>query len=73
MSESQVVLTFVAGGEGRGHGRDSVVSSVRLHLGNVHDIVQFWNRGGLAGSFTVNAGDGRRIADRLLPPAERDT
>ena len=63
-----VRLTFVAK-----EGRACLVSSVRVHLGKVHDHVQFWNRGGLAGSVTVNAGDGQRIADRLLPPSERDT
>jgi hypothetical protein len=32
-----------------------------------------WNRGGYAGSIIVNKGDGRDIADRLLPASDDTT
>ncbi len=50
----------------------NVVSSVRVEPGPRHDRVSVWNKGGLAGSLTVDAGDGEYIAARLLPTTERD-
>lgn len=53
-------------------GSGELVSSLRIFRRSpAHDIVQLWNRGGLAGSLTVNAGDGQILADRLLPPWQR--
>ena len=42
-----------------------LISSVRVEHGPRHDRVSVWNRGGLAGVLTVDAGDGNDIADRL--------
>lgn len=47
----------------------ALVSSVRVETRGAHDVVSVWSRGGLAGSLTVNRGDGRRLADVLLPDA----
>lgn len=43
-----------------------LISSVRLVPGPTHDIISVWNRGGLAGSLTVNAGDGALLKELLL-------
>lgn len=49
-----------------------LVSSVAVLLapkGGWHDRVRIWNRGGLAGELIVGAGDGPKLAARLLPDA----
>ncbi len=48
-----------------------LVSSVRIDFGPGHDVVHVWNRGGKAGTLTVDKGDGERVAALLLPLSER--
>lgn len=47
-----------------------LVSSVRVETGPSHDTIRVWNRGGLAGTLTVKAGDGQAFAARLLADEE---
>lgn len=44
-----------------------LISSVRVETIGNHDRVQVWNRGGLAGTLMVCAGDGDAIAELLQP------
>lgn len=43
-----------------------VITSVRVRRVGGHELVTVWNRGGNAGTLTVNIGDGFEIARRLL-------
>lgn len=45
---------------------DSLITSVRVHTTPSHDRVSVWNRGGNAGTMTVQRHDGERVAMRLL-------
>lgn len=47
-----------------------IITSVRVRSGGRHDTVTVWNRGGCAGTLTVEFGDGVSVADRLLPAAD---
>jgi hypothetical protein len=49
----------------------TLITSVRVQASPVHWFLTVWNRGGCAGSLTVNAEDGPAVLDRLLPPAQR--
>jgi hypothetical protein len=44
-----------------------LITTVRIDEGPGHDYVHVWNRGGKAGTLTVNKGDGWAVASRLLP------
>ena len=48
-----------------------VISSVRVERGPGHDLVHVWNRGGKAGTLTVDKGDGDAVARSLLPEIRR--
>lgn len=43
-----------------------VITVVRVEEGPAHDVVHVWNRGGKAGTLTVDHGDGAVIAQRLF-------
>lgn len=43
-----------------------LVTSVRVQTTPTHDLVTVWNRGGNAGTLTVQRHDGERVAARLL-------
>lgn len=43
-----------------------IVTSVRVQTTPGHDLVTVWNRGGSAGTLTVQRHDGERVAARLL-------
>jgi hypothetical protein len=47
------------------HQQSMIISSVQVTEGSIHDKVQVWNRGGLAGELTVAHGDGKKLAARL--------
>ena len=51
--------------------RHHLITSVRLEEGPGHDFVHVWNRGGKAGTLTVDKGDGMKFVDLLLDPANR--
>jgi hypothetical protein len=44
-----------------------LVTTIRSEVIGAHAHVKVWVRGGLAGELVVDAGDGPRIASRLLP------
>jgi hypothetical protein len=44
-----------------------VISSVCIVTDGHHDQVAIWNRGGLAGTITVKAGDGKTLLRWLMP------
>lgn len=47
--------------------RDQVpVTQVRVQEGGSHDRVSVWNRGGLAGTLTVESGDGMPMARAIM-------
>lgn len=46
--------------------REHLITSVQIEEGPGHDIVHVWNRGGKAGTLTVNKGDGFHVARLLL-------
>lgn len=69
MSERQfyhVEVDLSAGPVGPARERP-IVTSARLDEGPRHDRLTVWNRGGLAGTLTVDAGDGIALLDRLIP------
>jgi hypothetical protein len=47
---------------------DLVVTTIRVCKCFGHDRVTVWNRGGLAGTLMVVAGDGETVARRLCGP-----
>lgn len=50
-----------------------LISSVRVYESPSHDHVHIWNRGGKSGELAVCKGDGRRVAEILLPNAIAET
>ncbi len=54
---------------------ERVVSSVGVRMvipGGTHATLTVFNRGGLAGTLTVESYDAKRIAERLIPGGEWD-
>lgn len=47
------------------------VTSVRITVNPRHATITVWNRGGNAGTLTVDAEDGMDFVNKLLPPKER--
>lgn len=50
-----------------------VVSSVRVAIHGGHAHLTIWNRGGNAGSLTVDRADAEWFVDALIPPDERES
>lgn len=48
-----------------------LISSIRVQTLGGHTHIDVWNRGGKAGTLVVNAEDGDRVAELLLPMKER--
>lgn len=46
-----------------------LVSSVRYETRGSHSILVIWNRGGFAGTLTINAADLGGMLQRLMPSA----
>jgi len=49
----------------------TIITSVLVKARPRHWDLTIWNRGGCAGTLTLNAEDGPAVLDRLLPPAQR--
>lgn len=48
-----------------------IISSIRLVEGPGHDHLHVWNHGGKAGTLVVNKGQGKLVADLLMPSPAR--
>jgi hypothetical protein len=48
--------------------RRALITSLRVEANPRHWRITVWNRGGKAGTLTVNAADGPAVVDRLIPP-----
>lgn len=53
-------------------GADALISSVRVEVRGAHAEIGIWNRGGKAGSITVNARDADLFVSRLITDDVRD-
>jgi hypothetical protein len=48
-----------------------LISSVRIESEGIHERVTVWTRGQCSGSLVVDAGEGEKLAERLLPATQR--
>jgi hypothetical protein len=49
--------------------KNHIITSIRVDEDAGHDRITLWNRGGCAGTLTVDKGDGHTITRRLVPEA----
>jgi hypothetical protein len=52
-------------------GPAALISSVRVHFGPAHDVMQVWIRGALAGELTLPPGEWHEILAMLTLPVRR--